>query len=76
MCTAAVGQEDEGNSLPLEELKRLRCSSKSLGAPEKDAINTLRKLEEDSECESHEMRTQTQRQSLELLLWYQTYWHD
>lgn len=70
MCTTAVGQEDEGNTLPLEQLKCLRCSCQRLGAPEKDAIDAIRKLEENSGCWGYEMRTQKQRQSLEPLLWY------
>ena len=44
MCTTAVGQQDEGNTFPLEELKRLRCSCERLGAPEKDAIDAVNKL--------------------------------
>lgn len=50
MCTTAVGQQDEGNTFPLQELKRLRCSCQRLGAPEKDAINAVNKLEENSGC--------------------------
>lgn len=76
MRTTAIGQQNEGNTLPLKELERLWCSGDRLGAPEKDAINTARKVRRASERSVYKIRTQTQRQSLGLVLWYQTNWHD
>lgn len=76
MRTTAVGQQNEGNTLPLKKLERLRCSCDGLGAPKKDAINAAKRVRRTPNCGYYKIRTQTQRQSLELSLWYQTDWLD
>lgn len=76
MRTTAVSQQNEGNTLPLKKLERLRRSCDGLGAPEKNAINAAWEVRRTSERGNYKIRTQTQRQSLKLPLWYQTDWLD
>lgn len=69
MHTTAISQQNKKNALLLKKLEHFKCLCNRLGALEKDAINTARKVRRTSERSVYKISTQMQKQSLGVLLW-------